>query len=177
MKTKKEFRYFSIFHHEKEQEYLQEQHRQGWKFLKVTGLGTYHFEECQPENVIYQLDYNQEGIAQSEEYIKMFEDCGWEHIQEYAGYSYFRKAAEDMEKEEEIFSDDASRLAMMERVYKSRLLPMLVILCSCLIPQFFLHLSNEHYFWAALMGGILVIYGLLFGYCAVHYYRKKSKKG
>ena len=47
---KKEFRYFSIFNHEDEQKYLQNQHHLGWKFIKVTGLGTYHFEECDPES-------------------------------------------------------------------------------------------------------------------------------
>ena len=56
MKTKKEIRYFTIFQYEKEQEYLREQHKHGWKFVKVNGFGMYHFEECQPEDVIYQLD-------------------------------------------------------------------------------------------------------------------------
>ena len=93
MKTKKEIRFFTIFQYEEEQEYLREQHNHGWKFVKVNGLSMYHFEECQPEDVIYQLDYNQEGSAHKEEYIKMFEDCGWDYIQEYVGYSYFRKSA------------------------------------------------------------------------------------
>ena len=44
MKTKKEFRYFTIFNHEKEEEYLRKQHQHGWKFIRVTGLGMYHFE-------------------------------------------------------------------------------------------------------------------------------------
>ena len=175
MKTKKEFRFFSIFNHEKEQEYLQEQHQHGWKFLKVTGLGMYHFEECQPEDVIYQLDYNQEGSAQKEEYIKMFADCGWEYIQEYVGYSYFRKSVEKMDAEEEIFCDDSSRLAMLERVYKARLIPLLVIFSACIIPQFILNLVNGRYFLAAFMGGIVAIYVLLFGYSTAHYYRKKNK--
>lgn len=172
---KKEFRYFSIFNHEKEQEYLREQHRRGWKFLKVTGFGVYHFEECRPEDVIYQLDYNQEGSAHKEEYVKMFADCGWEYIQEYVGYSYFRKPAGEMNAEEEIFCDDNSRLAMLERVYKGRLLPLLVIFSACLLPQFILNFLNGRYLLAAFMGGILAIYAAFFSYGAVHYYRKKNK--
>ena len=69
----------------------------------------------------------------------MFADCGWEYIQEYAGYSYFRKAVKEMDMEEEIFCDEESRLAMLERVYKGRLLPMLVIFSACLLPQFILN--------------------------------------
>ena len=171
---KKEFRYFSIFNHEKEQEYLQEQHRHGWKFVKVTGFGMYHFEECEPENVIYQLDFNQEKGEQKEEYIKLFEDCGWEYIQEYADYSYFRKTVDNMNMEEEIFCDENSRLAMLERVYKGRMLPMLVIFSACLLPQFILNVTSGRYFLAALMGGILFIYVLLFAYCGIHYFRKKN---
>ncbi len=175
MKTKKEFRFFSIFNHEDEQDYLRQQHKNGWKFLKVTGLGTYHFEECQPEDVVYQLDYNQEGSAHKEGYIQMFADCGWQYIQEFVGYSYFRKPAADMGVEEGIFCDEASRLAMMERVYKGRLLPLLVIFSACILPQFVLQLSHGRYVLAAFMGGILLVYIAMFGYCAVHYFRKKNK--
>ena len=132
---KKERKWFTIMEHEKEQEYLREMHRHGWKFLLVTGLGVYHFEECEPEDVVYQLDYNQEGLAHKQEYIQMFEDCGWEYLQEFFGYSYFRKPAAQMKEDEGIFCDDSSRLEMMQRVFKGRLIPLLVIFCLIIIPQ------------------------------------------
>lgn len=171
---KKEWKWFSIFNYEKEQEYLQEQHKKGWKFIKVTGLGIYHFEECEPENVVYQLDYNKEGSANKEEYIKMFADCGWEYIQEYAGYSYFRKAMKDMNSKESIFCDESSKLAMLERVYKGRLLPLLVLFSACLMPQFVIHLSQGHYGVATFLGSIMGVYVVVFSYSASHYYRKKN---
>ena len=62
MEIKKEWKYFTIFNHEKEEEYLRNQHRAGWKFLKVTGISFYHFEKCHPDDVVYQLDYNKEGL-------------------------------------------------------------------------------------------------------------------
>ena len=43
METKKEWKYFSIFHHEKEEEYLRDQHKAGWKFVRVTGFGVLSF--------------------------------------------------------------------------------------------------------------------------------------
>lgn len=172
---KKEFRWFTIFEYEKEQDYLREQHKNGWKLEKVTGLGMYHFVECTPEDVVYQLDYNQEGSAHKEEYTKMFADCGWEYILEYAGYSYFRKAAADMNGEEEIFCDDSSKLAMMERVYKGRLVPLLMLFFCVLMPQFFLQMSNGHYLLSAFLGGILGLYVVVFIHFAVQYYRMKNK--
>lgn len=105
MEIKKQFKWFTIFEYEKEQDYLREMHKSGWKFVKVTGLGMYYFEKCVPQDVIYQLDYNKDGLTHKEEYLKMFNDCGWEYIQDYVGYSYFRKTvAEDGIAEEQFFS-------------------------------------------------------------------------
>ena len=129
---KKFFRYFSIFEYEKEEKYLREMHKSGWRFLKVTGLGVYHFEKCIPADVIYQLDYNQDSKEHKDEYLQMFSDCGWEYLQNYAGYSYFRKPAADMNGDEEIFCDNESKLQMMERVLKGRMTPLLILFFCCL---------------------------------------------
>ena len=92
MKDKKiEFRWFSVPEWEKEQDFLREQHKKGWKFTKVSFLGFYHFEKCKPEDVVYQLDYNKDGIDNKAEYVQMFQDCGWEYLMDFVGYSYFRK--------------------------------------------------------------------------------------
>lgn len=179
MKSKKEYKYFSIFHHEKEQTYLGDMHRKGWKFVKVTGLGVYHFEECEPTDVVYQLDYNQEGLSHKAEYVAMFHDCGWEYIQDYAGYSYFRKPCSQMVGDEEIFCDDASRLAMMRRVYKGRLLPLVVLFTLCLLPQFILNLFHFHnYGIAILLGFVIGLYLGCFTVFGIQYakYKKNVKK-
>lgn len=173
METKKEVRYFTIFNHEDEQEYLRQNHMAGWKFVKVTGLGMYHFEKCEPEDVVYQLDYNKEGLAQKNEYVQMFSDCGWEYIQDFFGYSYFRKSAKMMDGEEEIFNDDSSKMAMMERVYKGRLIPLLITFCLLLIPQTIRTLLEGQYVLAVFMGSASIVYFVFFIYCAIHYNRKK----
>lgn len=59
-KLKKEIRWFSIMEYEKEENYLSKRHLEGWKFKSVTFPGLYTFERCEPEKVIYQLDYNKE---------------------------------------------------------------------------------------------------------------------
>lgn len=138
MKEKKtEFKYFTIPEWKKEQDYLRWQHNKGWKLDQIGGLCCYHFIKCQPEDVIYQLDYNSEGRAQKKEYTQMFADCGWEYIQDYVGYSYFRKPASEMTDEEEIFCDDASRLDMMKRVFKGRMFPLLVVFFLIILPNLY----------------------------------------
>lgn len=175
MKTKKEIRFFTIFQYENEQEYLRIMHRAGWKFIKVTGLGMYHFEECEPEDVVYQLDYNQDGLAHKAEYVQIFRDCGWEYIQDYAGYSYFRKPSSEMNGDEEIFCDESSRAAMMERVFKGRLLPLVILFTACLLPQFLINLSQGNYGISIFLGSIMALYAGIFVGFAVQYAKYKKK--
>lgn len=175
-RTKTEFRFFDITEHEKEQEYLRRRHKEGWRFVHAWLPGIYRFEECVPEDVVYQLDYNQEGLAHKAEYIKMFEDCGWEYLQEMVGYTYFRKPVARMNGQEEIFCDDASRLEMMERVIKGRLLPLLCIFFAVIIPQLVLQSSMDHtanHVLAGIYMVLLIVYLALFGKIAVYYWKLK----
>ncbi len=176
MKVKKQFRYFTIFEYEKEQEYLRKMHRSGWKLVKVSGFGMYHFEECPPEDVVYQLDYNQDGLAHKDEYVKMFEDCGWEYIQDYVGYSYFRKAVSDDGTAEEIFCDDESRLQMMQRVLKGRMVPLLVLFFALMLPLFIMTLSRHEYIQAGCAGIVLLLYVVIFIEFLVQYRKYKSNR-
>ena len=170
---KKEFRWFSIWDYKKEEEYLRKMHRNGWKLVKVTGFGTYYFEECAPEDVIYRLDYNQE---KKEEYLQLFADCGWEYFFQYGGYCYFRKSAAEGVENEEIFNDEASRLAMLERVYKGRLTPLLVIFSACIMPQFVINLTAGRYIVAAILGGVLAAYVAVFVIFGIKYHRFKASE-
>ena len=178
METKKQFKIFTIFEYEKEQEYLRKMHQSGWKLNRVRGIGMYHFEKCAPEDVVYQLDYNQDGLAHKDEYLKMFEDCGWDYIQDYAGYSYFRKAVDKDGKADEIFCDDESRLQMMNRVFCGKMIPLLLIFFVVLLPQFYERFfKTQEYFTAAFIGIVLVMYLVIFGSYVVRYiqYKKNMK--
>lgn len=172
MKTKKQFKIFTIFEYEKEQEYLRTMHKSGWKFVKVSGLCTYHFEECTPQDVVYQLDYNSEGLEHKEEYIRMFNDCGWEYLQDYVGYSYFRKPVSEDGVEDEIFCDDESRLQMIKRVYQGRMLPILIIFFSLLFPQFITNLITYHNYGIAAFYGIIILFVITVFLSFVKSYRK-----
>lgn len=177
METKKQFKWFTIFEYEKEQDYLREMHKSGWKFVKVKGLGMYYFEKCVPQDVVYQLDYNKDGLSHKEEYLKMFDDCGWEYIQDYAGYSYFRKSVAEDGVAEGIFCDEESRFQMMQRVIKGRMLPLLLLFFTVLLPQFMISLFSTHnYLGAAFIGGVLAMYIVIFGMYIVKYNQYKNNK-
>ncbi len=176
--TMKKFAFFTIFDCEKEQDWLAEKHRAGWKLESVSFPGIYRFSRCTPENVVYQLDYNKEGLDNKSEYVRMFADCGWEYIDVMAGFSYFRKSASEMNGREEIFSDDASKLEMMERIYKGRLTPLLVILFALIIPQLFVQFHNSSSAGDLLFGiycGLFVAYAVIFILFAVNYHKFKNR--
>ncbi len=179
--TKTEFRFFTILEWTQEQEYLRNQHNNGWRFINMKFPGLYHFEKCEPEDVTYQLDYNPEGIAHKAEYIQMFLDCGWEYMQDYAGYSYFRKPASKMDGTEEIFCDDDSRLDMMKRVFKHRIIPLILIFCCVIIPQMFSQYHHLNRLSGIIFTGIFTVMGIfyliLFRTFAIQFWRyRKSLK-
>lgn len=174
------FRFFTIPQWKQEQEFLRAQHNDGWKFTRLDALICYHFEKCQPEDVVYQLDFNPDGRAHKTEYVRMFRDCGWEYLQDYTGYSYFRKAASEMDGDEEIFCDDSSRLDFMKRVFKGRIIPCIVVFFCVIIPQllFQFHLNNSYgNILAGIFAALGIVYLVMFGTFAIQFLRyQKSIK-
>ena len=164
--VKKEFRWFSIADYEKEAEYLRHRHKEGWKFKNVTFPGIYTFEKCEPQDVIYQLDYNPDSIKNQLEYVQMFEDCGWEYLLNFAGYTYFRKPAALMEKEENIFCDDQSRLELLNRIFRGRIIPLMLIFLTMLLNGF---LNIDNTAMTILFGVLIGIYIFVFLQFAVKY--------
>lgn len=172
--TKTEFKLFSITEWKKEERYLRKQHKNGWEFVAVNFIGLYHFKKCEPKDVIYQLDYNPESITQKAEYIQMFRDCGWEYLQNFFGYSYFRKEASLMDgTEEEIFCDDASRLDMMKHVLRHRMTPLFFIFFLIIIPQIILQSrfdTFENHFLLGVFCILLVVYLVFFAIFFIQYW-------
>ena len=158
---------------------MREQHKNGWKLIKATPPGFYKFVQCEPEDVIYQLDYNQEGMDHISEYIQMFRDCGWEYVTDMMGYAYFRKPANEMVEDEGIFCDDESKIEMIERVYKGRMLPLIVIFCCCIMPQLFMQSHNTSEMGHSLFIVFVVLFVLylsIFVKFAYQYWKVKNRK-
>lgn len=173
--VKREWRWFSITEYDKEADYLRRKHNEGWKFKKVIFPGIYTFEKCEPQDVIYQLDYNPDGIRNQMEYVRMFEDCGWEYLMNFAGYTYFRKPAALMTKEETIFCDDESRLELLNRIFRGRIIP-LILIFVCLLINGFTNTSNPR--MLPLFGVLAGIYIFVFLQFAIKYisFRNNIKK-
>lgn len=182
MKDKKvAFKLFTIYQYRQEEEYLSAMHEKGWKLTKAAFPGFYRFEKCEPEKIAYRLDYNQEGIKNKAEYITMFSDCGWEYLFDMVGYSYFRKKSDGTPEKEEIFCDDASRLDMMRRVFKGRILPLIILFAGVILPQFLMNTVGYGggSFLQTVLSDILmivaVLYLAIFSGMAYQFYRYEKK--
>lgn len=174
MKTKKTLKVFTICEYEKEQAYLRRMHGSGWKLARMSWPCVYHFERCASEDVIYQLDYNQDGIAHRDEYVRMFSDCGWEYLQDFYGYSYFRKPASQMDGAEEIFCDESSRLQMLERVFRGRMIPLLALFLAVLLPGAIRTLCRGEFLLAGGLAAIIALYLKIFVSFARQYSRLRK---
>ena len=165
---------FTISDFEDEEAFLREQHRNGLELTRFTGLSCYHFKKCEPKDVVYRLDYCGAENGEKEEYIRMFRDYGWEYLFDRFGWSYFRKEASE-DEDVEIFSDNASRLTLVEKVIKTRMLPILFLFLCCVIPQLtssFCYFGiGLKIFWLAIFG----IYLYLIVHCGRRFQRLKKK--
>ena len=142
MEKKVVYRIATIADYDREALYLRKMHAEGWKLKEVTYSNLvvavkYTFEKCQPEQVSYQLDLYPMKKSERASYLQLFKDCGWEHITDFNGFSYFRKLHSGIESdaEFEIYNDAAGKLAMVKRILTSRMLPILLLFLS-LLPVF-----------------------------------------
>ena len=148
MEKKVVYRIATIADYDREALYLRKMHAEGWKLKEVTYSNLvvavkYTFEKCQPEQVSYQLDFYPMKKSERASYLQLFKDCGWEHITDFNGFSYFRKAHSEIESdtEFEIYNDATGKLAMVKRILIMRMLPILLLFLA-LIPIFSKFLSG-----------------------------------
>ena len=146
------YRIFTIADYDREAAYLKKMHGQGWKLKKVNYSPfiiavRYTFERTSPQEMAYQLDFRPIKKAERDSYYQLFDDCGWEHITNFNGFSYFRKAHSEIESdaEFEIYNDATGKLAMVKRILTMRMLPIL-LLFSALLPVFSKFLGRGSYF-------------------------------
>jgi len=169
MEKKIVYRIFTIADYEREALYFREMHAKGWKLRKVSYsillfAVKYTFEKCHPEQVSYQLDFYPMENSERTSYLQLFKDCGWEHITDFNSFSYFRKAYSEIESnaEFEIYNDATGELAMVNRILRLRLVPVLLLL-AIHIPFLLklLNRSNTFDLWKFLAVGLDIFLSLI----------------
>jgi len=153
-----------------EEEWLREQSKKGLKLKKVNPPAGFTFEETEPQDVVYRLDYK--NVKASKEMKQMYQDYGWEFCGECFGWNYYRKPADQInsENEGELFSDNESKLEMVQHIYKTRMLPLVVLFLCCILPNCmklisYNHLDTVDFILGIIFGFLFVLYSYIFIHC------------
>ena len=184
MEKKVVYRIATIADYDREALYLRKMHAEGWKLKRVSYsillvAVKYTFEECQPEQVSYQLDFYPMKKSERASYLQLFKDYGWEHITDFNSFSYFSKPYSQIESdaEFEIYNDAAGRLAMVKRILTMRMLPIL-LLFSALLPVFSKFVSGVSSFsWELFLifiidGVLLIVFAIQISYILWRLFQK-----
>ncbi len=111
---------FSLSDFEEEEEWLSQMHKKGWKLIEISKNG-YKFEKCQPEDWIYQLDFQIKNIEDNS-YLKLYNDYGWSFLLKSCNWYYFRKQKDSNDTDLSLFSDRDSKITMCERLISKKLI-------------------------------------------------------
>ena len=160
--TKTLFRFFTLFEYEEEEAFLETQHKNGWKVTGYKLPGFYKFEKCDKEEVTYRIDFTNENGAHNSDYRQMFADNGWEFLWSVNGFSIFRKEGSSAnENNNEIFTDNESKLQMLQKIHQRKLLPLIIIFLCAVLPNFVKGIGGE--FGNTIGDSIItVFFGLMF---------------
>lgn len=169
-------RIFTISDYEEEEIWLRQQHQKGWKLQKTVMPCFYIFEKCTPEDVAYRLDYK--NNTEQADYFQIFQDYGWEYFNRCMGWLYFRKpiAETDSEQDAEIFSDDVSRVQLLNNLLKTRMLPLLVVFFCGIVPNMINSIGRDSGLFTAFVV-LFVLYVYLFLHCGRKLWKLKKKYG
>lgn len=114
MSTIKKFKWFWAWDDEKEEAWLTQMAKNGHHLKSIDFPGLYTFDIGASRNYVYRLDFNADRNAYRE-YLQLFQDDGWEHVDEYGSWQYFRTEADAGEKPE-IFTDNESKGKKYSRI-------------------------------------------------------------
>lgn len=124
MNTIVERKLFFAWNMAKEKNYLEQKAREGLHLKKVT-LGRYEFVQGEPEDVVYQFDFQMHNKQTEKEYLELFQD--WDLVLRYGGWYYFKKTRDG--ENDQIFSDVDS----IKKLY----LRLIVFIALCGFPLYY----------------------------------------
>lgn len=114
MRTKSVTKWWWPWDLEGMEKWLEEMEAKGWFLLRVNSIASrFHFQESIPRRVRYCVDY-QFKIKFGSEYMKLFEDAGWELVYLASGWYIWRKEYEG--ERPEIYTDVDSLMRRNRRL-------------------------------------------------------------
>lgn len=129
--------------YEAEEKWLHEMNRQGWQLTATPFLYFYRFIKTEPKDITWRLEFHPEA-ENREDYISMAEDYGWHCLKGVNSWLYFYRQTSSDPSVNEIFSDNASRTEMAEKMVRRRFIPCLFLFVCMLILTAVIALLEIH---------------------------------
>ena len=164
MKSKLQFRIFTILDEDKKEEYLHEMHLKGWRY-RTSRFGFFYFDQCQPDDVIYCI-YDSRFLKKYKHELQDFSNRGWELIGA-GSCSIFRKTASDILSEDQVYMSKGLRWEVMRNRLRSCTVAFSGGLVVCM-SSFREELSMSFFI-------IFVLYAFLISYLILGFFRLKRK--
>jgi hypothetical protein len=102
---------FFVWQMDAEKRWLEEQARNGL-VLADSGLFKYIFKEEEPQDLIYEFDFQMMGKADEPEYLEIMQD--WTLATRFGGWYYFYRVNDGVSHE--LFNDNDSRKSLFRRL-------------------------------------------------------------
>ena len=116
MKSKLQFRIFTILDEDKKEEYLHEMHLKGWRY-RTSCFGFFYFDQCQPEDIIYRI-YDSRFLKKYKHELQDLRNRGWELI-ETGSCSILRQSSSDLLPEDQVYMSKGLRWEVMRYRFRS----------------------------------------------------------
>lgn len=164
MKSKVQFRMFTIFDLDKVEDYLREMHLKGWKFNR-NRFDLFYFEPCRPDDVVYRV-WNTSYLRKNEVDLQSMKDRGWEFV-ENCSYNVFRKATCDVDSNDQSFMGNRLRWENVKSRFRTSTVSISGGLVVCM--SLFRESLSQSFFL------IFALYALMISYLIYSFYRLKKK--
>jgi Protein of unknown function (DUF2812) len=134
---KKVFKIFSHWESEEEEKWLADMHKQGWALAKRSLRFQFEYEKA--DEIVYKKDY-QPNLKkhEREEYIKLYEESGWEYVTRQSDMYYFRTGKGDVDMPD-IYTDIDSKVDQLQKILQLLFLcyfPICITTVVQFIPSF-----------------------------------------
>ena len=164
MKSKLQFRIFTILDEDKKEEYLHEMHLKGWRY-RTSRFGLFYFDQCQPDDVIYCI-YDSRFLKKYKHELQDFRNRGWELIGA-GSCSILRKSSSNLLPEDQVYMSKGLRWEVMRNRLRSCTVAFSggLVVCMSLYRE---NLSQSFFI-------IFVLYTCLISYLIYGFFRLKRK--
>lgn len=134
-------------------------HQEGLALEKHDGSCSYLFSKTRPSDMTYRKAYKEfNSEDEKKAYIQVFEDSGWEYIDEKKNFYYFRSAGNSLET----LIDEKTKYEIFHKSLASMVIPLIILLFLAMLPKLINLMFVPSEFMKGFVDGVSTVVSLVF---------------